>query len=241
MVKNQKGFAVLESLLILIIITTIGGISWYAIHTKHQTDKILSQADKISQSVPSVSQKKSTSDNLAQFSDNIDGLSVSFSYPDTYKVQTSLDGEGSWRGFDVQDGNKEVLNAKVILDQNRYTGAGSEEDSFAWQTFKTSGSKAVAEANRQTSIKSLNSNKNISDKYVGELLKIKLKDDSAWGYEVKQAYSESYKSDLVSGALVNEPTIIFFANNSSNTQLITGTYPLSAAKATDILNTLKIN
>jgi hypothetical protein len=53
-VKNQQGFAVLESLLILVIIAIIGGIGWYAIHTKHQTDKILSQADKISQSTPSL-------------------------------------------------------------------------------------------------------------------------------------------------------------------------------------------
>lgn len=56
--SSQKGFAVLETLLILVIIGTIGGIGWYAIHTKHQTDKILSQADKISQS--SISQKTST-------------------------------------------------------------------------------------------------------------------------------------------------------------------------------------
>jgi hypothetical protein len=47
---NQKGFAALEGFLILVIITVVGGIGWYAIHTKHQTDKILSQADKISQS-----------------------------------------------------------------------------------------------------------------------------------------------------------------------------------------------
>lgn len=50
--KTQKGFAVLESLLILVIIAIIGGIGWYAVHTKHQTDKILSQADKISQTTP---------------------------------------------------------------------------------------------------------------------------------------------------------------------------------------------
>jgi hypothetical protein len=52
MYKSQKGFAVLEGFLILVIIAVISGIGWYAIHTKHQTDKILSQADKISQSTP---------------------------------------------------------------------------------------------------------------------------------------------------------------------------------------------
>jgi len=48
MIKNWKGFAVLETLLLIVIVITISGIGWYAIHTKHQTDKILSQADKIS-------------------------------------------------------------------------------------------------------------------------------------------------------------------------------------------------
>jgi hypothetical protein len=61
--KAQKGFAALESLLILVIIAIIGGIGWYAIHTKHQTDKILAQADKISQSTPALS-KKSTPTSL---------------------------------------------------------------------------------------------------------------------------------------------------------------------------------
>ncbi|MGH7156560.1 MAG: hypothetical protein ACREGG_00355 [Candidatus Saccharimonadales bacterium] len=53
--NSQKGFAVVESLLILVIIAVIVGIGWYAWHTKHQTDKILSQADKISQSAPTAS------------------------------------------------------------------------------------------------------------------------------------------------------------------------------------------
>lgn len=49
---NQTGFAPLEALLILVIVGVVGGIGWYAIHTKHQTDKILSQADQISKSTP---------------------------------------------------------------------------------------------------------------------------------------------------------------------------------------------
>ena len=49
---GQTGFAALEAILILIIVAVIGGIGWYAVHTKHQTDRILSQADKISQSTP---------------------------------------------------------------------------------------------------------------------------------------------------------------------------------------------
>lgn len=55
MKKTQKGFALLETLLILIVIGILGAVGWYALHTKHQTDQILSQADKISQSTPAES------------------------------------------------------------------------------------------------------------------------------------------------------------------------------------------
>jgi len=64
MTKNQKGFAVLETFLILTIVTIIAGVCWYVIHTKHQSDKILSQADKISSNTPIVS-NKFTSDSAA--------------------------------------------------------------------------------------------------------------------------------------------------------------------------------
>jgi hypothetical protein len=66
--KTQKGFAALEALLILIIVGVISGIGWYVLHTKHQTDRILSQADKISQSTPSAikpSTAKSTTENAS--------------------------------------------------------------------------------------------------------------------------------------------------------------------------------
>jgi hypothetical protein len=75
---NQKGFAVLEGFLILVIIAVISGIGWYAIHTKHQTDKILSQADKISQSTPT-KQNTSISNNWILY-ENID-FGFKFSYP----------------------------------------------------------------------------------------------------------------------------------------------------------------
>src|SRR6185503_5287247 len=59
--KTQKGFAALESLLILAIIAVIGGIGWYAYNSKSKTDKILSQADKISQDAPLATKKSSIS------------------------------------------------------------------------------------------------------------------------------------------------------------------------------------
>jgi hypothetical protein len=53
--KTQKGFAVLEGLLLLVVVGMIAGSGWYAFHSKHQTDKILSQSEKTSQSTPAAS------------------------------------------------------------------------------------------------------------------------------------------------------------------------------------------
>ncbi len=44
MKNSQKGFAVLEGLLILVIIGIIGGTGWYVIHSKNQTDQTLTAA-----------------------------------------------------------------------------------------------------------------------------------------------------------------------------------------------------
>jgi len=41
--KNQKGFAVLEGLLILVIVGILAGTGWYVMKAKDQTDKTLGQ------------------------------------------------------------------------------------------------------------------------------------------------------------------------------------------------------
>jgi type II secretory pathway component PulJ len=41
--KQQSGFAVVESLLILVIVAIIGGTGWFVWHSKQQTDKTLSE------------------------------------------------------------------------------------------------------------------------------------------------------------------------------------------------------
>jgi len=61
-INKQSGFGLIEILLVIIVIGVLGATGWYALHTKHQTDKILSQTDKISQSEsPSAGDKKSAS------------------------------------------------------------------------------------------------------------------------------------------------------------------------------------
>jgi len=49
--RSQKGFAVLESLLILVIVAMVAGTGWYTWHAKNRTDKILSEASNTTQTV----------------------------------------------------------------------------------------------------------------------------------------------------------------------------------------------
>lgn len=49
--KNQKGFAIIEITLILVVVAIIGGIGYYVWHTKTLTDKSLSLSDNSVQSL----------------------------------------------------------------------------------------------------------------------------------------------------------------------------------------------
>jgi len=91
--KTQKGFAVLEGLLLVIIVAVIGGIGWYAIHTKHQTDKILAQSEKTSQSTPQTSAKSNnTSTNQKYLTIKEWGVRIPYSGSDIFTYGLS---EGS--------------------------------------------------------------------------------------------------------------------------------------------------
>jgi Tfp pilus assembly major pilin PilA len=63
MIKNQKGFAVLETLLILVIIAIIGGTGYFVWHSRNQTNNSLDNTTKVNQtdqSQKSQSSNKST-------------------------------------------------------------------------------------------------------------------------------------------------------------------------------------
>jgi hypothetical protein len=55
--KNQKGFSVIEGLLLAIIVCLIGGTLWYVWHSKSQANKSLSSASETSLANPSKSVK----------------------------------------------------------------------------------------------------------------------------------------------------------------------------------------
>ena len=47
--SRQRGFGVIEILLVIIVVGVLGATGWYALHTKHQTDQIFAQSEKTSQ------------------------------------------------------------------------------------------------------------------------------------------------------------------------------------------------
>jgi hypothetical protein len=96
---NQKGFAALESLLILVIIGLIGGVGWYVVHTKHQTDKILSQADKISQSAPQKT-TSTTESKLSTYTSKLGGFTLK--YPSDWLISGGVPLQDKLTGNETQ-------------------------------------------------------------------------------------------------------------------------------------------
>jgi len=58
--NNQKGFAILEGALILVIVGIIGFTGWFVWHSKQNTDKTLNDTSNSSQSNPSTGKKSSS-------------------------------------------------------------------------------------------------------------------------------------------------------------------------------------
>jgi hypothetical protein len=95
MKNKQTGFAVIDTLLILVIIAIVAGTGYYVLHSKSQVGSSLSNADNSSQSqaVPkkTVASKNSTTDNSSQKYTVIKewGVRASYSGTDTitYKME----------------------------------------------------------------------------------------------------------------------------------------------------------
>ena len=75
--KNQKGFSVVEGLLILVIVGLIGFVGWYVWQSKNKTDKTLENTTQ-AQSQPTKSQPQK---NTTQASNQIGTIKGQASYP----------------------------------------------------------------------------------------------------------------------------------------------------------------
>jgi type II secretory pathway pseudopilin PulG len=89
--KNQKGFAVLEGLLVLIIIGMLAGIGWYVMRASKNTNNILNSAS--TSSTKSAAKKTSSAGATKYLSIDEWGVKIPLSEKDQgayYKVDTDL-------------------------------------------------------------------------------------------------------------------------------------------------------
>lgn len=124
---NQNGFAIIEALLIIIILSMLGGTGYYVWHSKQAADKTLNTASKTAQSTPSATKatvpkqsfltikewgvKIPLSSSLANlkyavqtYSDG--GQSIDFTFPDLSDTSCNLpDSVGGMIRFTVTDIN----------------------------------------------------------------------------------------------------------------------------------------
>jgi hypothetical protein len=120
--SNQKGFAALESLLIIVVVAIIGFTGWYALHAKKATDKSLTTASSSTPtSVPFVnviqadnSVTQETPEHAAKTSDQaaiLTALHNKCTGSDNYVTINSavFDGTTNFK----QDGTHAVINASA--------------------------------------------------------------------------------------------------------------------------------
>jgi hypothetical protein len=104
--KSQKGFAVLEGLLILVIVGIVGGTGYYVWHSKAQADKNLDNAaaDKISSSVKKTVKPEAPADETADWlTYKAPDGSYSLKIADGWKLTKQTDSALSLVGFTNQD------------------------------------------------------------------------------------------------------------------------------------------
>lgn len=86
--KNQKGFSLIEALLILVIVGILGGTGWYVWHAKQDTDETLSAVN-----IPSAAteSRKSISKPYANWKTATSPRGkFSFKYPSSWKYSQSI-------------------------------------------------------------------------------------------------------------------------------------------------------
>lgn len=104
--KNQKGFTVVEGLLILVIVGLIGGVGWYVWDAKKESDKSLNQASSTDISGTTKTSETPTPDGYVKYENK--ELGISFIYLKEWGdvTKTEFDGQGNsdYFAFDKFDG-----------------------------------------------------------------------------------------------------------------------------------------
>jgi cytoskeletal protein RodZ len=134
---NNKGFTVIEGLLIFVIAGIIGAIGWYVISSNRNINDLLSDADKSNSNIAVTNKKQTTKSKSSQSTSDSSKASVSqFSYtapngwgvskntsiPDNYEVDisspdfkdTSKDLNCSYTGMQFK-----ITNTNKFVDENK--------------------------------------------------------------------------------------------------------------------------
>lgn len=137
--KNNKGFAIIETLLIFLIIGIIGGTGWYVWNASNKTNDNLTNATKANSSVPKYNKKSSANNSVTVIPTskavkpcpNQDG----WSYASSAKGKFSLCYPKSW----VQPVNEDGCDASITErsvhlgpDSNSVLVCGSENFGQMW-------------------------------------------------------------------------------------------------------------
>ncbi len=158
--KTQKGFAVLEGLLILVIIAIIGGTGWYAWHNNHNATPVkktaLVTSSKLSsnKSAPQIINPApfKLPDNWTWYVDTQYGFKAA--YPNAWGSPQFSKSDGSkgssyWLSFhSAPIGVAEGVTANLILDSTDYVFSGCN-DSRGCTDVPTSNTAANVRSNLQ--------------------------------------------------------------------------------------------
>jgi len=129
--SDQKGFSVIEALLVLVVIGILGFTGWYVYHAKQTSNKDYSDA--ASSTVPAFKTKKTvntTTDTQSKVSVyTLSSVGASFSYPSDFSVLTYPNGVGV-KSPDYQSASnflKISRGSALVVSYNTFS-VGSDTD-----------------------------------------------------------------------------------------------------------------
>lgn len=109
MIKNNKGFSIVESLLIMLIVAIIGGVAWYVYRANNQTTDIYNNAGSIDISAAKLKRTTTVSNNeLSQYNFPREKLNILYDQTIWKNMKNSdgvIDGCGDFDSLNLQYNN----------------------------------------------------------------------------------------------------------------------------------------
>lgn len=131
MKKNQKGFSVIEGLLILVIVGLLGFVGWYVYNTKNNTDNTLNNAASTKVATSTSTKKTNTTSKTSQTADPYAGWKsytlhnekLSFKYPSSWTLTDKSNSKSNFSNNGSVYGDSVTLAASNSFDIRINAGA----------------------------------------------------------------------------------------------------------------------